>query len=270
MFSTFKTVLAGAVCVAAMALPPLPASADALAEIKERGTLRVAGLVYRPFIFRTPGGEYGGAERDILTGLSEALGVELEFVDAEWSTAVAGLGTGKWDIVPALCNTEARREAIDFSDDYLTVGPVLAVMSGQDKIASVEDANDGSVLIAVNAGGFSEKVALEAFPNAELKTFAAGGQDQAILEVLTGRADATVVDTPVAVSVLQAAHGDRLTFLPGPDQAMDVRVCSAAYGIAKGESALQEAVNDYLATIAGDGTLDGIKDKYLTAEFVNQ
>ena len=85
-----------------------------LDEVKNRGKLRVAGVVYRPLQMRKPSGEYYGADPDLLKQFADHLGVKLEIVSAEWATAVAGITTGKWDLVPALCVTPKRKEAIDF------------------------------------------------------------------------------------------------------------------------------------------------------------
>ena len=38
------------------------------------------------------------------------LGVKLNIVNSEWATAVAGIDAKKWDIVPALCITDKRKE----------------------------------------------------------------------------------------------------------------------------------------------------------------
>jgi hypothetical protein len=40
--------------------------------------------------------------------LANELGVDLEFVNAGWDTAVAGVTTGKWDMVPAICATRSE------------------------------------------------------------------------------------------------------------------------------------------------------------------
>jgi polar amino acid transport system substrate-binding protein len=79
-----------------------------LDEIKARGSLRVAGVVYRPLIMRRPSGEHYGADVEFMGELANELGVDLEFVNAGWDTAVAGVTTGKWDMVPAICATRSE------------------------------------------------------------------------------------------------------------------------------------------------------------------
>ena len=135
-----------------------------LDEVKNRGKLRVAGVVYRPLQMRKPSGEYYGADPDLLKQFADHLGVKLEIVSAEWATAVAGITTGKWDLVPALCVTPKRKEAIDFSETYLMLGGVLTALKGNDKINALADANRSEITIANVAGGWSEQIAKKAFP----------------------------------------------------------------------------------------------------------
>ena len=260
-----------ALFVAGLALSvgqPVSAGDSLLDEVKERGTLRVAGLVYRPLIMRRPTGEYYGADPDILGQLADELGVELEFVNAGWDTAVAGITTGKWDLVPALCVTPKRMEVIDFSETYLMLGGVLTVLKSNDKINSIEDADDPSVTIANVAGGWGEQIAAVAVPNATHKGFGQATDDQMALELLSGRADATIFDTPVTVALLVEQHGDKFKFFPDMNTPMDVLPCPVAYGIRKGDSAWEEAISGFIKRKKDSGELGALFDKYMTAEFI--
>ena len=263
------TLVAG-LCLAAMP-DRLPADGHSLLDqVKERGTLRVAGVVYRPLIMRRPSGEYYGADPDILSQLAADLGVELEFVNAGWDTAVAGITTGKWDLVPAICVTPKRMEAIDFSETYLMLGGVLTVLKGNDKVNSVEDANRPEVTIANVAGGWGEQIAKKAFPDATHKDFGQATDDQLAIELLSGRADATVFDTPVTISLLVEKHGQRFKFFPDKKTPMDVLPCPVAYGLKKGDTQWEQAVSDFIKSKKESGELDALFDKYMTAKFITE
>ena len=121
MTGWMKATLAAVVAAGAIlaAGTPTPVQAGTLQEAKERGVLRVAGVIFRPLILRRPSGEYQGIDIEILTGFAETQGLKLEVVDAGWDTAVAGLGSDKWDVVPAICVTPAREEVVDFSDPVM-------------------------------------------------------------------------------------------------------------------------------------------------------
>ncbi len=247
---------------------PASAGDSLLDEVKERGTLRVAGVVYRPLIMRRPTGEYYGADPEILAQLAGELGVELEFVNAGWDTAVAGITTGKWDLVPALCVTPKRMEAIDFSETYLMLGGVLTVLESNDRINSIEDADDPSVNFANVAGGWGEQIAAKAFPNATHKGFGQATDDQMALELLSGRADATIFDTPVTVSLLVEQHGDKFKFFPDMKTPLGVLPCPVAYGIKKGDTAWEQAISGFIKRKKDSGELEALFDRYMTAQFI--
>jgi ABC-type amino acid transport substrate-binding protein len=267
-------VIGGAIALTlgAMLGDPGPAAAQdsVLDEIKARGTLRVAGVVYRPLIMRRPSGEYYGADVEFMGELARELGVELEFVNAGWDTAVAGITTGKWDMVPAICATPKRDEVIDFSVPYMTIGGVVTVLKENDKINSVEDTNRPEVLIASVAGGWGEQIAKEAFPNATHKEFGGATDDQLAVEVLSGRADATVFDTPVTIALIVEKYGDKFKFFPSATQPLEVLPCPVTYGYKEDDEKFGQALNEFITTRKASGELDAMFDKYMTAEYIQE
>ena len=241
-----------------------------LDEVKNRGKLRVAGVVYRPLQMRKPSGEYYGADPDLLKQFADHLGVKLEIVSAEWATAVAGIKTGKWDLVPALCVTPKRKEAIDFSETYLMLGGVLTVLKGNDKINALADANRSEITIANVAGGWSEQIAKKAFPLATHKDFGQATDDSLVMELLSKRADAAVFDTPVTISLLVEKHGEKFKFYPDKKTPMDVIPCPVAYGLKKGDKKWEKAVSDFIRAKKSSGELETLFDKYMTAKFITE
>ena len=241
-----------------------------LDEVKNRGKLRVAGVVYRPLQMRKPSGEYYGADPDLLKQFADHLGVKLEIVSAEWATAVAGITTGKWDLVPALCVTPKRKEAIDFSEEYLMLGGVLTVLKGNDKINALADANRSEITIANVAGGWSEQIAKKAFPLATHKDFGQATDDSLVMELLSKRADAAVFDTPVTISLLVEKHGEKFKFYPDKKTPMDVIPCPVAYGLKKGDKKWEKAVSDFIRAKKSSGELEALFDKYMTAKFITE
>lgn len=256
---------------ATLAVGSTPAQAQSvLDEVKARGTLRVAGVVYRPLQMRKPSGEYYGADPELLQQFADELGVELEHVDAGWDTAVAGLTTGKWDLVPALCVTPKRQKAIDFSETYLMLGGVLTVLKSNDRINSLSDANDPSITFANVAGGWSEQIAKKAFPDATHKDFGQATDDQLAMELISGRADAAVFDTPVTISLLVEKLGDKFKFFPDKNTPMDVLPCPVAYGLKKGDTAWEGVISDFIRRKAASGELQALFEKYMTAKFITE
>lgn len=262
-----KTVLAGVASVAiAMTVAPVCAQ-SVLDDIKQRGELRVAGVLYRPLISPRPSGEYVGLDVEVMKRMAADLGVKLNVINSEWSTAVAGIETKKWDIVPALCITDKRKEVVDFSESYITIGATLTTLAGNPKGLTTREAfNRPEVVFAVPSGSWSESVAKEVAPKATLKGFSQSTSADLIQEVVAGRADAVVLDTPIQTTVALAAFGNKLSIFPGHDKPLDVRACKVGYAYLKGDKKMGGYVDGFIKKIRDSGQFTALIKQYMTAE----
>ena len=235
--------------------------------IKQRGELRVAGVLYRPLISPRPNGEYVGADVEVMKLMAADLGVKLNVINSEWATAVAGIAANKWDIVPALCITDARKEAVDFSESYITIAPVFVALKGNPKGLDTVDAfNRPEVVFAVPSGSWSESVAKEGAPKATLKEFGQSTSADLIQEVVAGRADAVVMDTPIQITMALASYGDKLSVIPGVDKPLNIKACHVGYAYKKGDTKMRDYVDAFMKKIRDSGKLDAIIKQYMTPE----
>jgi len=233
-------------------------------EVKQRGELRVAGVLYRPLISPRPSGEYVGIDVEIMKLMAADLGVKLNIVNSEWATAVAGIEAKKWDIVPALCITDKRKEVIDFSESYITIGATLTTSANNPKgLTTVASFNRPEVVFAVPAGSWSESVAREVAPLAQIKGFGQSTSADLIQEVLAGRADAVVLDTPIQTTVALDAFGDKIRIVPGHNKPLDVRACKVGYGYRKGDTKMRDYVDGFIAKMRSSGKLDALITQYM-------
>jgi len=261
----------GAVAAAIIAtLTPSPSTAQSvLDEIKQRGELRVAGVLYRPLIARRPNGDYVGMDVEVMKLIAADLGVKLNIVNAEWATVVPGVETKKWDIVPALCITDKRKESIDFTQSFITIGGTLVSLASNPKgLTSVEAHNRPEVVFAVPSGAWSEAVAKEIAPRATHKGFAQSTSADLLQEVVAGRADAVVLDTPNQTTTALAAFGDRLRIVPGHNKPLDIKTgtCLVGYGYMKGDTKLGDYLNGFTTKLKTSGKLDALQKQFYTAE----
>jgi ABC-type amino acid transport substrate-binding protein len=256
--------------LAALVATTLGGSASAqsvLDAIKQRGELRVAGVLYRPLISPRPNGEYVGADVEVMKRMASDLGVKLSILNSEWATAVAGIAADKWDIVPALCITDARKEVVDFSESYITIAPVLVTLTDNPKgLTTAEAFNRPEVVFAVPSGSWSESVAKEAAPKATLKQFGQSTSADLIQEVVAGRADAVVMDTPIQITVALAAYGDKLRVVPGRDKPLDIKACRVGYAYKKGDTKMRAYVDGFMKKLRESGQLDAVIKQYMTAD----
>lgn len=256
-----------AAALAAFSAPAPSAAQSVLDEIKQRGELRVAGVLYRPLISRRPNGDYVGMDVEVMKRMAADLGVKLNVVNSEWATAVAGIETKKWDIVPALCITEKRMEVVDFSESYITIGATLTTSASNSKgLTSLEAFNRPEVVFAVPGGSWSESVAKQVAPQATHKVFGQSTSADLIQEVVAGRADAVVLDTPIQTTVALAAFGDKIRIFPGHNNPLDVRACKVGYAYMKGDAKMAAYVSDFTKRLRESGQLDELVKQFMTAE----
>jgi ABC-type amino acid transport substrate-binding protein len=242
-----------------------PANAQSVLDgIKQRGELRVAGVLYRPLISPRPNGQYVGADVEVMKLMAADLGVKLNIINSEWATAVAGIDADKWDIVPALCITDARKKVVDFSESYITIAPIFVALAGNAKgLDTVEAFNRPEVVFAVPSGSWSESVAKEGAPKATLKEFGQSTSTDLIQEVVAGRADAVVMDTPIQITMALAAYGDKLHVVPGVDKPLDIKACHVGYAYKKGDTKMRDYVDGFMKKLRDSGKLQSIIKEYM-------
>src|SRR5258706_7070122 len=110
--------------VLGMLVPGL-AGADAMQDIKAKGTLVVGTKAdYRPFGFLDPSGKIVGFELDLAADIAKRLGVKLELVPVVAANRIQFLQQGKIDLMIAtMSDTPERRKIVDIVDpDYYASG----------------------------------------------------------------------------------------------------------------------------------------------------
>ncbi len=126
--SRLATKLLFLACAASFTLGIAAAKADALDDIKKRGTLIVGTKAdYKPYGFRDPSGNIVGIEPDLAADVAKRLGVKLELVPVVASNRMQFLDQGKIDLMIAtMTDTPERRKVVDIVDpDYYASGTNL-------------------------------------------------------------------------------------------------------------------------------------------------
>ena len=114
---------------------------DLLADIQERGTIRVStDPNYAPQSFLNPDGTYEGFDIAVANEIGERLGVDVEFVTPSWDVITAGNWGGQWDIsVGSMTVTTARQEILHFADPPYYYTPAQFAAATDSGIDSLED-----------------------------------------------------------------------------------------------------------------------------------
>jgi polar amino acid transport system substrate-binding protein len=219
------------------------------------GTLSVGtDTPYPPFEIGQPP-NISGFDIDLVKAIAEELGLTPEFTDTSFDTIFRDTANGQFDLAAAASTiTPAREKVVTFSDPYYEAQQALVVVEGSD-IASVEDLS-GAVVGAQDATT-GETYANEETDAAEVRGFPEG--PDAIAAVATEQVDAAIIDQPVAVEAVEQQGGIEV---------VEEIPTEEFYGfpMPPDNTGLHDAVNEALATIAGDGTLTDLYQQYFQAD----
>ena len=223
--------------------------------VKEGVLTNVAELGFSPFEYIDEDGNTVGFDVDLSNAIAEKLGLTCEWLPNQaFDTLVPTIEQGgKADIcIAGMTITDDRLEHVDFSDPYLNSNQALIVAASSD--ATTESLNAEEIQIACQTGTTGDEWIQENLPNATrvpLSDVTAG-----MMGVSTGSYQAMVIDLPVAQNMLAQSFSDLkvLEEIPTGEQ--------YAIAVSKDNPGLLDAINDALAQIEEDGTMDELKQKW--------
>ena len=238
--------------------PSDTAAADSdLAQIEDAGKLKIGYTVYEPMNYTDEQtGEFTGFDTEFAQAVCEKLGVEPEFIEIVWDTKQVSLESGEVDCLwNGMTITEDLKQNISVSDPYVQNTQVV-VTKTENKDTYADYANLVGKTVAVEAGSAAQSVAEEDENLSQSNLVTVSKQTDALLEVKSGTADAAIFDQTMAENMI----GECTDFAY-------LTICGVfheeQYGIGfrKG-SDLCDKVNEIMATLNEDGTLQSLAEKY--------
>ncbi len=248
-----RSVLMGTVALMGLGLAPLAASADELAEIKERGVLRIAmSGQYPPFNFVNEQNQVVGFDPAIGTEIAKRMGLETEIITTAWDGIIGGLLASKYDaVVGSMSITEERDKVIDFVGPYYNTKRAIFTKAGS-QITSV--AQLGDVKVGVTLGETHEQWARDQGYN--INTYK--GLPELLLELDNGRVDAIVNDSIPVMLAMKAGQYD-LAMVTDPA----AEPIGAGIAIREGNPDLAAAMKQALDDMMADGTYLAIAEEWV-------
>lgn len=172
------------------------------ATVRDDATLTVlTSAGYAPVMFYgSDGRTLEGSEADLAAAVGRVLGVEVEFVPAEFPTILDRLAAGEADLgMSGITDTAERQAKVDFVD-YFRAGTSILVQHGNEHgIAGLDDLCGRPV--SVGAGTTQELLAArlqERCGDDALTVTQSLTAADAMLELRAGKVEATLVDYPPA------------------------------------------------------------------------
>ena len=214
---------------------------------------------FPPYEMTTDDGGFAGIDVEIAQAIAGKLGLTLEIDDMDFDAALLAVQQGKSDIVMAgVSVTDTRKKVMEFTNSYATGIQVVIVKEGSD----VTMDNLGSKRIGCQRGTTGYLYASDTPANGGYGEDAVTAYDNgasAVQALKNGQVDCVIIDKAPALEYIKANPG--LTLLEGNWVEEEY-----AIGIDKGNTKLLKLVNDALAELIADGTVQAIIDKYITAE----
>ncbi|SDH88266.1 polar amino acid transport system substrate-binding protein [Pseudomonas flavescens] len=234
------------------------AQAGVIDDAVKRGTLRVGmDPTYMPFEMTDKRGEIIGFEVDLLKAMAKAMDVKLELVSTSYDGIIPALLTDKFDMIGSgMTLTQERNLRINFSEPFIVVGQTLLIRKElADKVKSYKDLNSADYRITSKIGTTGEMVAKKLIAQAKYSGF--DNEQEAVMDVVNGKADAFIYDAPYNVVAVNKAGAGKLVFLDQPFTFEPL-----AFGLKKGDYDSINWINNWLHQIREDGTYDRIHAKW--------
>lgn len=240
-----KHVLAGVAVVAATLSAPFAQAADKI-RIATEGA-------YAPFNYIDESGELKGFDVDIAKALCKQMQADCQIVAQDWDGIIPGLMSRKYDaVIASMSITPERSRVVDFTDPYYSNSLIFVAP----KTSSFDPkAVDGKTIGAQRATIAGQHLEDKLADKVSVKLY--NTQDNAYLDLASGRLDAILSDQLPAYDWLRSGAGEAFEFR-GEKIDIDDKI-----GIAvRKRDKLRERLNKALAEILENGTYDEINAKY--------
>ena len=240
-----KIIALALVLVLCLSLVACGAKGPTLADVKEAGKMTVATSPDFPPFESLENNEVVGIEVEIMKLIAKDLGVEIEFVQMDFDSVLAGIQSAKYDCgMSGITVTPDREKNMLFTKPYYNAAQVI-VVKADSAIKGKADLKDKTVSVqtgtTAESGCQDEKIAIQAFAaNADAKA-----------ALTTGKVDAWVVDNLTALQMVEESDGlvvleEKMTEEP------------YAFAFAKGSEDLVAEINKSLEKLINDGTVEKI------------
>lgn len=205
---------------------------------------------YAPWNFLNDSGEPAGYEIDLAHAICEQAELSCEFIVNDWDSIIPNLLAGNYDAIMAgMSITEERQQTINFSDEYFPPDPSRYVaLAG----AAIDFEPLSGARIGVQGGTIQADYA-ESNLAQDNTVISFTTADQAVADLAAGNLDAIFADGAYVDPIVSASGGS--IEYTGPEIMIGEGM---AVGLRKEDADLTARINDAIAALKADGTVDGL------------
>ncbi len=237
-------------------------SSNELEQIKSAGTMKVGMMgTYRPYNFLNDNKEMDGFDADIAREVAKRLGVEVEFVSQEFSGLTPSLQSKKIDaIISQMTITDERKQALDFSEGYITNQVKIIVKDDNNDITELEDFKGKTIGVGLgtNDETYLRNEVLPKVGDFTIKTY--DDVITSLKDLDAGRIDATI-NNLYALKPIIDSNGFKIKAVGEP-----IKSDQAGIAVRKNNPELVAALNEALQGMKDDGTYNTIFKKWFGEE----
>ena len=200
--------------------------------------------------------ELTGFDVELMNALAAKAGIEIEWVNIGFDPMLAGLSQCQYDVaIAAITITEDRKKDMLFSEPYINAGQIISVQKSNTEITGPDSLAGKKVDAQLGTTGAIEAAKIA---GVELKTY--DSYDLAFLDLANGQIDAVIADYPTALGFI-GQNSEKLTTVGEvfTDESYGIAVC-------KKNTDLLQKINDGLAAIKADGTVQKLELKWLAGQ----
>ena len=258
MFKKFCVVMVIGVLLIAVVLSA-PGVAAEKADKADKATVVVGTEgTYPPYEFYGSDNVLTGFDVELVALIGPKIGREIKFEDMAFDGRIPALLTGKIDVIAAALNaTEERSKQVAFTDVYQIADASVVVKADDQTIKDIAGLKGKT--IGVQLGTTEDLYLTGANLGVEIKRYQK--TNDAIEEILLGRIDGALFDSPVANGYLDS---ERFTgkvkvafkeMINGPEEGFSL-------AIRKEDLQLRDALNNALRELEKSGQLKALREKY--------
>lgn len=231
-----------------------PVAGQTPEEIEARGTINIGLLVdFPPFGILDAQGNPDGYDADVARLLAEDMGVELNLVPVTGPNRIPYLLSNQVDVlVASLGITPERAEQVDFSEPYAGIEIFVYGDAGLE-VSGPEDLSGHNIAVA-RASTQDTSITEIAPADANIQRF---DDDATAVQALLSGQTPLMGASNVVISQLNEMAPGRF------DTKFSLRQQSQAIAVRPGSDELLSYINDFLARVKADGSLNALHEEWV-------
>ena len=236
---------------------------DQLDKIKADGKIVIAMEgQWAPWTYHDETGDLVGFDTEVGQEIAKKLGVEAEFIEAEWDGLFAGLDSGRYDIIiNGVEITDERAEKYNFSTPYAYIKTALVVRGDNTSISTFEDLNGKKTSNSLGST-YADLAASYGATVENVDTLS-----ETVEMVLSGRVEATLNAEVSFYDYLKEKPDADIRIVALTEEASHVSIPIRKQ---TESDALKKAIDQAIQELAADGTLSRLSEKYFGSDITKE